>query len=159
MIFSPLNPSLFVTKDGKVYRNGIKEMSQYLSSSGYLQVVYQKNGTRTSYMSHRLVASAYCQGYAPDLEVNHKNSIKTDNRAENLEWVTPKQNTAHAESMGLRTYQRGETHGATFFTDSQVIAIRTRVAAGEQQLKIANELGVVRSVVSNIVNRKTWRHI
>ena len=159
MIFSPINPAIFVTDGGEIYRHGIKKMGQYLSSSGYFQVVYQKDGTRTSYMSHRLVASAYCHGYAPGLEVNHINGIKTDNRAGNLEWVTSKQNSEHYLANNKVTYKRGESHYGTVFTDRQVAIIRARVAAGEQQIGIANELGVAKSVISNIINRKTWAHI
>ena len=42
--------------------------------------------------THRLVAMHFVPGYAPDMMVNHKNEIKDDNRAENLEWCTPKYN-------------------------------------------------------------------
>jgi len=50
---------------------------------------------------HRLVARAFCDGFAPDLVVNHLNGVRTDNRPENLEWCTPKQNAQHAWETGL----------------------------------------------------------
>lgn len=39
---------------------------------------------------HRLIAQYFCEGYSKDLEVNHINGDKSDNRAENLEWCTKK---------------------------------------------------------------------
>lgn len=45
---------------------------------------------------HRLVAMFYLDDYSEDLQVNHKNGIKTDNRVENLEMVTNQQNVLHA---------------------------------------------------------------
>ena len=47
---------------------------------------------------HRLVAEAFIGTIAPKMVVNHKNFIKTDNRVENLEIVTSKQNSQHYHS-------------------------------------------------------------
>lgn len=62
---------------------------------GYLEVTLQREGTRTHFRIHRLVATAFCPG-GPQEHVNHINSIRHDNRAVNLEWCTAKHNVAHA---------------------------------------------------------------
>jgi len=49
---------------------------------------------------HRLVAQAFIDAYSEDLQVNHLNFIKTDNKVENLEMVTQSQNTQHAWDNG-----------------------------------------------------------
>ena len=55
---------------------------------------------QVSVPTHRVIAELFLGG--PEKEtVNHKNGIKTDNRAENLEWATQRENNAHAVKTGL----------------------------------------------------------
>ncbi len=53
---------------------------------------------------HRLVAFHFVGGYEDGLTVNHINEVRTDNRAENLEWCTQKVNNSH----GTRLKRIGE---------------------------------------------------
>ena len=69
--------------------------------NGYLYVSLHKNGKQKKISVHKLVAQSYLLNPNNLPQVNHKNGIKTDNRAENLEWVTAKQNTQHAWDNGL----------------------------------------------------------
>ena len=63
-------------------------MSQRINTSGYKIVVLCKDGVKRVKIVHRLVAYAFIPNLNNFPEVNHKNEIKTDNRAENLEWCT-----------------------------------------------------------------------
>lgn len=69
------------------------------SSNGYMSVMLFKSGKPKRYSVHRLVATAFIGENAAGNEVNHKNGDKRDNRLRNLEWCTPKENTAHAISV------------------------------------------------------------
>lgn len=62
---------------------------------------YKKNKHKKMFSVHRLVAQAYLKDYSENLQVNHINGIKTDNRLENLEMVTAKENMQKAVSIGL----------------------------------------------------------
>jgi len=71
------------------------------NSLGYRRVILY-NPQKKRYFVHRLVAYHFVDGYSDELVVNHKNGIKTDNRAENLEWVTRSTNDLHAFRNNLR---------------------------------------------------------
>lgn len=65
------------------------------SVSGYLNVVI---AGKMHYV-HRLVAAAFVQGYQDGLIVNHKDGDRKHNHAENLEWVTHRENNIHARDV------------------------------------------------------------
>ena len=74
-----------------------KILSQHLRpGDGYLQVSLWANGKGHSFPVHRLVALNFLNNFENKRDVNHINGIKTDNRLENLEFVTPSENNYHA---------------------------------------------------------------
>ncbi|MFY2843594.1 NUMOD4 motif-containing HNH endonuclease [Achromobacter ruhlandii] len=78
-------------------KNGMRQIPETIlhpvkKSTGYLQVSLNKR----PYLVHRLVAAAFCPGESKGLHVNHKNGVKDDNRACNLEWVTAGENMRHS---------------------------------------------------------------
>lgn len=79
-------------KDGKLYKGYVDE---------YVRVGFRINGTMRHYGIHRLAMAAF-HGIS-DLEVNHKNGAKADNKLTNLEYVTSSQNAKHAHDTGLTT--------------------------------------------------------
>ena len=92
-----------VSKDGVVKRKSDgKVFKSSVGPKGYLIIrlkspKYSTNKDRRKpYKVHRLVAMFYLDNYSEDLQVNHKNGVKTDNRVENLEMVTNQQNVLHA---------------------------------------------------------------
>lgn len=70
---------------------------------GYPTVNLDKDYKHKVEYVHRLVAEAFIPNPENKPEVNHKDANKTNNNAENLEWVTHLENVQHSERLGLRT--------------------------------------------------------
>jgi hypothetical protein len=77
-----------------------RNLSQHLINSGYLKTNIKYKGKSHNRLVHRLVAQYFCNGFREDLQVNHINAVRTDNRSVNLEWVTPKENIQDTISRG-----------------------------------------------------------
>ncbi len=98
------------------------------TDGGYLCIVLD----RKNYWVHKLVALAFIPNPENKRCVNHKNGDKMDNRVENLEWVTHKENMAHAVKTGLwvsKNYQRasGDDHPKAKIKSAEFDTVRSRV--------------------------------
>lgn len=67
--------------------------------TGYLRLDYTLRGNRKQIMVHKMVASVFVERQDGQFVVNHKNGIKSDNSAKNLEWCTQSQNIIHGKTV------------------------------------------------------------
>jgi lambda repressor-like predicted transcriptional regulator len=84
------------------------------------------------------------------MQVNHKNGDKCDNRIENLEYCTPRENYLHALRTGLSKAQ-GETHYACKYTNEQVRAAVQLVRDGRSITAASKESGVSRDTIRDAI--------
>ena len=75
-------------------------------SNGYPHLHIFVDGGRKDYSVHELVALCFLGPKpSPSHQINHKNGIKADNRADNLEWVTCSENHRHRfDILGKRRH-------------------------------------------------------
>lgn len=87
---------------------------------GYYRCSVQRlDGTWTSQPVHRLVAKAFIPRTKNRDIVNHIDGNRTNNRIENLEWVTPKEDVIHSFKFGSRKICK-QVPKKTILTDFQV---------------------------------------
>lgn len=112
-----------------------------------------------SYKVHRIVAHVFLGECPPDMQVNHKNGIKTDNRISNLEYVTASENTRHSFEVLGKQVNAGEKHGNSKLTSANVIEIRARLKRGAKLKELSIEFGVWEGTISAIKHRRLWKHL
>lgn len=89
-------------KAARIYPGKILKQKYLADKSGYrrLQIILRKGKKIKSFFIHRLVAKAFIKNPHNKPSVNHIDFDTTNNNVTNLEWCTPKENTAHSYSAG-----------------------------------------------------------
>lgn len=83
-----------VSSKGRI-KAGNKLRPVFVMKSGYTQIrVSNYKGQSGSFRVNRLVAEAFCPkpaGWTPEWHVHHKDKDRSNNTADNLEWLSPEQ--------------------------------------------------------------------
>jgi len=128
------------------------------AGKGYLGVSLCRNDTRRSALVHNIVMRAFV-GPKRGREVDHIDTHKTNNRLDNLEYVTPRENYRRAQEAGLMHKAHGEAHGHATITEADVREIRRLKRTGQTQRSIAEQLGLSEFHVSKICRGVLWGHV
>lgn len=124
----------------------------------YLHVSLYADGRRMSAFVHKMVALAFIGPKPfPTAIVCHKDDIRHNNQADNLEWGTTKSNADTRDANGHVTW--GSKNGHARLTENDVVRIRALYAQGGiTQQDLARQFAVSGPTVNNIVRRKSWCH-
>lgn len=106
---------------------------------------------------HRLVGAAFIPNPDAKPEINHRNGDKSNNCADNLEWVTGEENVAHATAAKL--VPSGDRHCFAILTAAAVRAIRERRAEGEKRKTLAEQYGVSINTIKAVLSRRNWKGV
>lgn len=128
-------------KNGRTRKWKGTEKKQTPARHGYLKVGLSKNGKGKTIQVHHVVAEAFVPKIPGKDQVNHKDGDKTNNRADNLEWCTPRENDIHKINIlgkGIKTVNQYDLQG-------------NFIASYPSLKKAEEETGVARCSISNVV--------
>jgi len=131
---------------------------QSQDNKGYPQVYLYKGGKQTTVKVHRLVAESFLGVREDGYHVDHVDGIKTNNQLENLELVSPKENSLRARRLGLQTkpYSKTKPKGKKL-TFKQAQDIRSLASYGVSRKIIAEQYGIHRMTVGEIIREEIWK--
>lgn len=150
-----------VSSEGQVRNKQTKQIkSLRYSNKGYARVTLYPSGK--TYSVHRLVAENFIINPDNYPSVNHKDGNKANNRLENLEWCTPKQNTRHAIDViktmstadwsGIRNPEHKLDYGLVY-------SIKFGLLGQLSNFQLEKMLGVQEETIRRIKVNELWKHV
>ena len=116
------------------------------------------DGSKRTFRVHRLVMMAFNPvENMNELEVNHIDGNKKNNKLENLEWCTASENQIHAFKTGLNKPRKGEESNFSKLTEDDVKKVFELREKGLLQKEIAEIVGCTKSNISCILRKKSWK--
>lgn len=148
-----------VFKNGVIYRRNKRGLIKKAPQNGvgrnrnYMMVTYSEYGEQYSYYVHRLVGEAFVSNPDEKPQINHKDGNPANNNAENLEWVTSKENVVHMYKTGLAKTLSDSNKKCLMCNSNPVL--RTKKCS-ECKLRIDK---LKSSLVKKLDNRKKYKSI
>lgn len=137
----------------------IKIIGGGIGSKGYRQVGLMTEGCLKTHSVHRLIAITFLPNPDNLPQVNHKDGNKMNNCVSNLEWVTARENMAHASASKLLKPAKGGDHSSSKLTESDVLSIRQEYIDGESIVNISVKYGISMLYVRSIARSYRWKHL
>ncbi len=129
-------------------------LSPTTDKDGYPTInLYAPDG-RSTFNVHRLVATAFHgdKRNVQDCEVAHLDGTRTNCRADNLAWVSKRENHSHKRLHG--THQAGEKHPSARLTEEAAAEIR---ASSGPRAAMAAKYGISKDTVTGIRRGRSWK--
>lgn len=146
-----------IKEDGVIIGKLGFPLKSFENINGYSVVSIKRDNKFTQVRVHREVAKAFIPNPENKPEVNHINGIKTDNRVENLEWVTSSENQIHATRVLRKGI--GETHPAAKLSEKDVHYVCELFSQGVRDIDVEKITGISRDTIVKIRMKAIWKDI
>ena len=109
---------------------------------------------------HKMVAWTYHRDqWKPGYDVDHIDGNKKNNNADNLEWVSRKQNIQRAYATGLKRGIGGECCPATKYSDELIIEAFEYIKAGHPVTDASKKTGIPLSLMYILVRGDSRKYL
>jgi len=109
-----------------------------------------------NYSIHRMVAECFLPKIKGKEQVNHINGIRHDNRVENLEWCTPKENADHSNKE-LGNLKIHSSNFNKFEIETKLTALTFLLMKDKPRKFYTDNFKMSKSLISKIVDGYTWK--
>jgi hypothetical protein len=150
-------PRYFATERGEILsvaRGAMRKLVGGVDKDGYRKVILCDNGIRHYKRVHALIALAYHGQPPPDMVVCHLDGDLKNNAAQNIAYVSQRENIGHKRLHG--TMMRGAAHCRAKLTDE---AVREIICDPRPARIVARDHGVTKGAVDGIRYGRTWKHL
>lgn len=148
------HPEHFISNKGRV-KSFTKSHPRLLKSSSLLVGYFRVCLYDRTYLVHRLVAAAFIGERPEGYQIDHIDGVKTNNCAENLEYVTPKENNRRARALGLIPAKQA----SRTLLDSTVKDIKLLIEEGVRFTEIVGRFGISAGVFYDIKRGRSYKWI
>lgn len=128
------------------------------TKAGYITWGHKKNKKGSYIFVHSMMLIAFVGPRPKNMVAAHLNGNKTDNRIENLKWVTQKENQSHRKIHGTFYFGQQMSHSKLKNSDIKKI-FKDYNVNGFTQKQIGQKYGISRSAISLILLKKTWKQV
>ncbi|ADL50541.1 HNH endonuclease [Clostridium cellulovorans] len=156
----------YATEDAQIIsiRSGTERILSQRMHKGYLHVQIRKGigrDTKVKVPVHQLVLATFKgQRKSNELVCRHLNGNPLDNRIENLEWGTVKDNCNDSIRHGTAACLRqGEKHPCSKIKNSTVVEIKHLINEGLSNRAIADMFSLKTYNINDIRAGKAWSHL
>lgn len=159
-------------EEGFIWNNITHREMGYVNTTGYVVIAWKYEKKSIQVLAHRLIWWTYYGPIEDHLTINHIDGNKQNNKINNLEKVTYRENNLHAFRMGLinpkqiseSLKRRNETQRVkgAILTDDEVKEIRylyKNYSNIYSQRKLSKKYSIHRSCIDRIVNKKSYKWV
>lgn len=145
------NTNYYGCKDGRVWNNRSKKICIDKDKFGYIRIGGKKCiGMNKMIRGHQIIMELFGPPRPSNKhEIDHINAIRDDNRIENLQWLTRKEN------INKGNIQTGQPKHRKL-TSKQAEEIKEKYSKGNNQYEIAKAYKVTQRVIWKIINNKSY---
>ena len=106
---------------------------------------------------HTLVAETFVEKPEYCTDIRHKDSNRLNNRVENLEWLSRRENQRHMAEFG--NVAKGSRNAHAKLTEADIPIIFDLIESGKSLNAISRLFGVSGVIIANVRDGKNWSHV